>query len=112
MEAVILAGGLGTRINSRLKDLPKSMAPVGGRPFLALLLDQLFAAGSARVLLSVGYLRRAILETFGDSYRGMPLKYVIEEKPLGTGGAMRLALSQTQEHATLVLNGDTYVDID
>jgi D-glycero-alpha-D-manno-heptose 1-phosphate guanylyltransferase len=112
MEAVILAGGLGTRISSRLNDLPKSMAPIGGRPFLALLLDRLVAAGCARVLLSVGHLRGVILETFGDSYRGMPLKYVIEEQPLGTGGAIRLALAQTQEQATLVLNGDTYVDMD
>lgn len=112
MEAVILAGGLGTRINSRLKDLPKSMAPIGGRPFLALLLDQLFAARCARVLLSVGHLRGAILETFGDSYCGMPLNYVIEEKPLGTGGAIQVALAQTQEQVTLVLNGDTYVDLD
>jgi D-glycero-alpha-D-manno-heptose 1-phosphate guanylyltransferase len=112
MEAVILAGGLGTRISSRLKDLPKSMAPIGGRPFLALLLDRLVAAGCARVLLSVGHLRGAILETFGDCYCGMALRYVIEEHPLGTGGAIRLALAQTQEQAALVLNGDTYVEVD
>jgi D-glycero-alpha-D-manno-heptose 1-phosphate guanylyltransferase len=112
MEAVILAGGLGTRISSRLNDLPKSMAPIGGRPFLALLLDRLVAARCARVLLSIGHLRGVILETFGDCYRGMPLRYVIEEKPLGTGGAIRLALAQTQEQAALVLNGDTYVDVD
>jgi D-glycero-alpha-D-manno-heptose 1-phosphate guanylyltransferase len=112
MEAVILAGGLGTRISSRLQDLPKSMAPIGGRPFLALLLDRLVAARCTRVLLSVGHVRGVILETFGASYRGMPLKYVVEEKPLGTGGAIRLALAQTQEKAALVLNGDTYVDMD
>jgi D-glycero-alpha-D-manno-heptose 1-phosphate guanylyltransferase len=112
MEAVILAGGLGTRISSRLKDLPKSMAPIGGRPFLALLLDRLVAAGCARVLLSVGHLRGAILETFGDCYCGMALRYVIEEHPLGTGGAIRLALAQTQGQAALVLNGDTYVEVD
>lgn len=112
MEAVILAGGLGTRVSSRLQDVPKSMAPIGGRPFLALLLDRLVAARCARALLSVGHLREVILETFGNSYRGMALKYVVEEKPLGTGGAMRLALAETQENAALVLNGDTYVDMD
>jgi D-glycero-alpha-D-manno-heptose 1-phosphate guanylyltransferase len=112
MEAVILAGGLGTRISSRLKDLPKSMAPIGERPFLALLLDRLVAVGCARTLLSVGHLREAILGTFRDSYRGMPLKYVIEEEPFGTGGAIRLALAEGQESAMLVLNGDTYADLD
>ena len=112
MEAVILAGGLGTRISSRLKDVPKSMAPICGRPFLALQLDQLVAAGCARVLLSVGHLRDVILEAFHQSYCGMPLKYVVEEKPLGTGGAIRVALSQVSEPSALILNGDTYVDLD
>ena len=112
MEAVILAGGLGTRLSSRLSNLPKTMAPIGGRPFLALLLDQLVAAGCARALLSVGHLCGAILDAFQESYRGMPLYYVIEEEPLGTGGAICLALSQVNESSAIVLNGDTYLDLD
>jgi D-glycero-alpha-D-manno-heptose 1-phosphate guanylyltransferase len=112
MEAVILAGGLGTRISSRLKDLPKSMAPIGGRPFLQLLLDQLVVAGCTRALLSVGHLRESILDVFGDNYNGMELAYIIEDRPLGTGGAIRLALSRAHEPATLVLNGDTYIDLN
>ena len=112
MEAVILAGGLGTRLSSRLKDLPKCMAPVGGRPFLTLLLDQLIAAGCGRVILSVGHLRDVILEAFQESYRGIPLHYVIEAAPLGTGGAIRMALSHAHEPSVPVLNGDTYLDVD
>ena len=112
MEAIILAGGLGTRLRSRLTDLPKVMAPVAGRPFLSILLDQLRAAGCARVILSVGHLRQTILDAFRDDYQGMPLAYAIEETPLGTGGAIRLALAQVREASALVLNGDTYVNLD
>jgi D-glycero-alpha-D-manno-heptose 1-phosphate guanylyltransferase len=111
MEAIILAGGLGTRLRSRLTDLPKSMAPVGGRPFLAYLLDQLLRADCPRVILSVGYLREAITMAFHDNYHGMRVDYAIEESPLGTGGAIRLAMAQARESCVLVLNGDTYVDV-
>lgn len=112
MEAIILAGGLGTRLSSRLTNLPKPMAPIGSRPFLELLLDQLIVAGAARAILSVGHLRQVILDTFRDSYRGLPLLYAIEDTPLGTGGAIRQALGQAHESSVLVLNGDTYLDAD
>lgn len=112
MEAIILAGGLGTRLSSRLTNLPKAMAPVAGRPFLEILLDQLIAAGSSRVILSVGHLRQVILDTFRQEYRGLPLSYVIEETPLGTGGAIRQSLQHAQESSVLVLNGDTYLNAD
>jgi len=68
MEAIILAGGLGTRLSSRLTDRPKSMAPVAGRPFLEILLDQLGDAGCKRVILSVGHMRRIILDAFQEQY--------------------------------------------
>ena len=112
MEAIILAGGLGTRLSSRLIDRPKSMALVAGRPFLAILLDRLLQAGCTHVLLSVGHLRSVIMEAFGDNYRDVPITYVIEEAPLGTGGAIRKALEFCTEDCSLVLNGDTYVDLD
>lgn len=112
MEAIILAGGLGTRLRSRISDLPKSMAPVGGRPFLRILLDQLLDQGCQRIILSVGYRRQAILDAFGETYRGLQLHYVVEEAPLGTGGAIRFALQHTQNPFALVLNGDTYLDSD
>lgn len=112
MEAVVLAGGLGTRLSSRLHDCPKAMAPVAGRPFLEFLLDHLINSGCQRVLLSVGYLRQVIERAFGGSYRGVPIHYVIEEQPLGTGGAIRLALEHARESAVLVTNGDTFADVD
>ena len=94
MEAIILAGGLGTRLRSVVADLPKAMAPVAGRPFLEHLLDFLVDAGFASAVLAVGYRADAIREHFGDRYRGLPLAYSVEGQPLGTGGAIRLAMNQ------------------
>jgi D-glycero-alpha-D-manno-heptose 1-phosphate guanylyltransferase len=112
MEAIILAGGLGTRLASKLNGLPKAMAPVAGRPFLEILLCQLQRAGCAHVLLSVGHLHHIIEDRFGASFQGMPLDYVIEDVPLGTGGAIRASLSQATEESVLVLNGDTFLQTD
>jgi D-glycero-alpha-D-manno-heptose 1-phosphate guanylyltransferase len=112
MEAIVLAGGLGTRLALRLNQTPKSMAPVGGRPFLELLLDQLIAAGCSHVILSVGHLREVIRQRFHNRYRGVPIDYAIEESPLGTGGAIRLALGGARESSVLVVNGDTYLEAD
>ena len=112
MEAIVLAGGLGTRLANRLGGLPKPMAPIAGRPFLEILLGGLQLAGCSRVLLSVGFRREAIQNHFGSSFRGMSVDYVIEETPLGTGGAIRKALVFARENTVLVLNGDTFLDID
>jgi D-glycero-alpha-D-manno-heptose 1-phosphate guanylyltransferase len=112
MEAILLAGGLGTRLATRLNGVPKPMAPVAGRPFLETLLNQVQRAGCTRALLSVGHLHESIRNHFGSSWRGMRLDYVIETAPLGTGGAIRAALLQTTEDAVLVLNGDTFLQAD
>ena len=112
MEAVILAGGLGTRLSSRLTDLPKALAPVSGRPFLAILLDQLTEQQCRRVILSVGHLRQRIFEAIGEEYSGIPIQYAVEETPLGTGGAIRAALQLVKEENALILNGDTFLDAD
>ena len=112
MEAIILAGGLGTRLASRLEGLPKAMAPIAGRPFLEILLNQLQRAGCTRTLLSVGHLHASIRNHFGTSYHGLPIDYVVEDHPLGTGGAIRKALQEAHEEFALVLNGDTFLEID
>jgi D-glycero-alpha-D-manno-heptose 1-phosphate guanylyltransferase len=112
MQAIILAGGLGTRLRSVIPDLPKPMAPVAGRPFLAWVLDRLADAGFRRVVLAVGYRHEAIRDHFGTAYRGIGLAYSVEEVPLGTGGAMRLALGHITESPVFVLNGDTYLEVD
>ena len=112
MQAIVLAGGLGTRLRGVVPDLPKPMAPVAGRPFLAWLLDQLADAGMERVVLAVGYRHEAISRHFGDRHRGVALRYSVEVVPLGTGGAMRLAAEQVDDDDVFVLNGDTYVELD
>lgn len=112
IEAIILAGGLGTRLAARLHGVPKPMAPIGGRPFLAILLARLQQAGCTRVLLSVGHLHQTIRNHFGASCQGMAIDYVIEDAPLGTGGALRAALAQAREDSVLALNGDTFLQLD
>jgi D-glycero-alpha-D-manno-heptose 1-phosphate guanylyltransferase len=112
MEAIVLAGGLGTRLASRLQGLPKPMAPVAGRPFLEILLSQLRHAGCTRAILSVGHLHQVIQNHFGAVFHDMEVDYAIESSPLGTGGAIRLAMEQAREDAILVMNGDTFRQID
>lgn len=112
IEAIVLAGGFGTRLRSVVSDVPKPMAPIGDKPFLAYLLKELSQKGVNRVILSVGYKAEIIIKYFGNSYEGMDIEYAVEEEPLGTGGAVQLAMkSCTQDHI-YILNGDSYVNID
>jgi D-glycero-alpha-D-manno-heptose 1-phosphate guanylyltransferase len=112
MQAVILAGGLGTRLRGVVPDLPKPMAPINGRPFLAWILDQLNDAGFDRAVLAVGYRHEIIRNYFGDRYGDLSLAYSVEDAPLGTGGAIRLAADQITSLPVFVLNGDTYLELD
>ena len=112
-EAIILAGGLGTRLRSISGDLlPKPMMPVAGRPFLAYLLDQLQTAGVRRTVLAVGHRHEAVITHFGAVYGEMSLEYSREDAPLGTGGALAKALAATSAENLILLNGDSYYDID
>jgi len=112
LSAVILAGGLGTRLRGVVDDRPKVMAPVAGRPFITHLLDQLAASGIRQVTLCTGYLAECVQSELGDAYDGMQLRYSVEERPLGTGGALRLAVDGLAGDALLVLNGDSYCHCD
>ena len=112
MEAIVLAGGLGTRLRAAVPDLPKSMAPIGDRPFLELLLARLAAQGFRHVVLSLGYRAEMIVQYFGHQYAGMRLSHVIEPRPLGTGGGARLALDRCEQDHVYLLNGDTFIDLD
>jgi D-glycero-alpha-D-manno-heptose 1-phosphate guanylyltransferase len=112
MQAIVLAGGLGTRLRSVVDDVPKPMAPVHGRPFVAFVLDQLVDAGFETAILAVGYRHQVIQSYFGADYRGLALRYSVEHEPLGTGGAIRLACGQASERDVFVLNGDTYLEVD
>jgi len=110
--AVILAGGLGTRLRSVVADRPKILAPVQGRPFLALLLDRLAEAGLREAVLCVGYRSEQVEAAFGASYAGMRLAYSAEPSPLGTGGALRRALPLLKSDPVLVMNGDSFCRAD
>jgi NDP-sugar pyrophosphorylase family protein len=112
VTAMILAGGLGTRLRTVVADRPKVMADVLGRPFLAYLLHQLADAGCREAILCTGYLGEQISDFFGRRYRTMRLQYSQERTPLGTGGALRLALPRVMTPAVLVLNGDSYCAAD
>ena len=109
--AVVLAGGLGTRLRSIVPNMPKPMALVGQRPFLAYLMDYWISQGVTHFVLSVGYMKEVIMDYFGNSYRSTPIAYAIEEAPLGTGGGLLLAAQGISE-PFLVLNGDTYFEVD
>jgi len=112
LEAIILAGGFGTRLSKVVPDVPKPMAPVAGRPFLVILLNYLAHKGFDRVILSLGYKAEMISAYFGNDFAGMKIEYVVEESPLGTGGAVRFALEMCSEDQFFVFNGDTFLDLD
>ncbi|MDO8412742.1 MAG: nucleotidyltransferase family protein [Gallionellaceae bacterium] len=112
MEAIILAGGFGTRLRALVPDVPKPMAPIGGRPFLEILLTSLAHKGFSRVVLSLCFMAEKVTTYFGDEFAGMQLAYVIEDQPLGTGGAIRLAMGSCRSDHIYVFNGDTYLDLE
>lgn len=111
-EAIILAGGFGTRLSSVVSDVPKSMAPVNGRPFLDYQLDYLDVFGIQKVILSVGYLHEKIMDHYGNQYRDISIEYCIEEEPLGTGGGLKKAMAMAEGPLVIAMNGDTFYEID
>ena len=111
-EAIVLAGGFGTRLQSVVSDVPKPMAPVAGRPFLCYLLDSLLRQGYTRAVLATGYLHEKVESYFGTDYHGLALAYARETEPLGTGGAMVNALQHCRSESVTVLNGDTLLLAD
>ena len=111
-EAVILAGGFGTRLAHVLGNVPKPMAPVAGKPFLTFLLDRLNDAGIKRAILATGYMHDAVCSYFGERYRDIDIIYSQETQPLFTGGAILQATQYINGDNFLVFNGDTLFDID
>ena len=111
-DAIVLAGGFGTRLRAVVRDVPKPLAPVAGRPFLAWLIDALAAGGLRRVVLATGYRGDLIEREMGAEQAGVAIACVREAEPLGTGGAIRDALPHTEGDRVLVLNGDTYARVD
>ncbi len=120
-DVIILAGGLGTRLRSVVSEVPKCMAPVGGKPFLYYLLSSLRRYDVGRVVLSVGYLKESVFRWLGsENGANVPpggdwpfeIDFAVEKEPLGTGGGIRLALSKCREENVVVLNGDTFFNVD
>jgi mannose-1-phosphate guanylyltransferase len=113
VQALVLAGGEGTRLRPLTYTTPKPVMPLAGRPFLSFMLDWLRSHGVDEVILSCGFMSDGVKRVLGDIYDGMRLRYVIEEEPLGTAGPVRLALDEgVLAERLLVLNGDVLSDID
>ncbi len=110
ITAVVLAGGFGTRLRSVVRDVPKPMAPIKGRPFLEHQLDYWIDSGVEKIILSVGYMKEKIINHFKSSYRGIAVEYSEEDSPLGTGGATRKA-AQNLRNPFLLINGDTFFPV-
>ena len=108
MEAIILAGGKGTRLRPLTLTVPKPMVPIADKPFLYYLLLLLKKEGINRVIFSIGYLGYHIKDYFGENWQGIELEYVIEENPLGTGGAIKGCMKMVNESSVFVVNGDTF----
>jgi mannose-1-phosphate guanylyltransferase len=113
MQALVLAGGEGTRLRPLTYTTPKPVMPLAGRPFLSFMLDWLRRHGVDEVILSCGFMSDAVRGVLGDVYGGMRLRYVVEREPLGTAGPVRLAHDEgLLEERLLVLNGDVLTDMD
>ncbi|RYM31355.1 HAD-IIIA family hydrolase [Brumimicrobium glaciale] len=112
MEAIILAGGLGTRLKNVSKQMPKSMALIQEKPFLEYQMDLLIAQGVKSFVLSIGYKSEQIQEHFKDSYKNCNVLYAIEKELLGTGGAIKNAMRFTNSENVVVANGDSLVVTD
>jgi len=111
-QAIILAGGLGTRLRSAVPDLPKCLAPVAGRPFLFYVINYLRSQGINDFIFSLGYKHELITDYLERDFATLSYKTVIEEEPLGTGGAIRLAAAQAHSSQVIVTNGDTLFRAD
>jgi D-glycero-alpha-D-manno-heptose 1-phosphate guanylyltransferase len=110
-ECIILAGGFGTRLRSAVPDLPKCMAPVAGQPFIAHVINHFQQQGIIRFIMSLGYKHEVIRQYIESQYPALDIQYSIEDEPLGTGGAIRLACRQATQKNVLVVNGDTFFPV-
>lgn len=112
MEVIILTGGKGTRLQSKINDRPKTMADVNSIPFLQYTLDYLEQFNINKVILAVGYKKEYIEQYFGNQYKNIEIIYSEEEESLGTGGAIKQAIQKCKEENIIVMNGDVYSKID
>jgi D-glycero-alpha-D-manno-heptose 1-phosphate guanylyltransferase len=107
MKAIVLCGGLGTRLGVLTRNTPKPLLKVANRPFISHVLDNLVAHGVNEIALAVGFQWGKLHHELGESWKGAPLHYTVERQPLGTGGAIKHAMDQLGWENALVANGDT-----
>ncbi len=112
MQAIILAGGFGTRLKSAVSNVPKPMAPINSKPFLEYVLEELNNNGFNKAILAIGYMKDCIIDYFGERYKNIKLVYSIEDEPLGTGGCIKQAMKYIDDDFAFILNGDTMFKID
>lgn len=110
-DCIILAGGKGTRLRSVVSDLPKPMAPINGIPFLEILLKELHQSGVKNFILATGY-QHEVIEDYFQDFTEFPISFSVEEEPLGTGGAILKALRQAKSSKVLIVNGDTFFNLN
>lgn len=111
-ESILLAGGLGTRLQKVVSDVPKPMASVSGRPFVEYVLDYLIESGIEKFIFSIGYKYDFFTSYFGDKYKNCEIEYSIEHSPLGTGGGIKKAMEKARSEKILVVNADTIFKVD
>ena len=112
MKAVVLCGGLGTRLGLLTKDMPKPLLNVAGRPFIAHVLDRIVHPEITGLVLAAGFQWTKLRDYIGDNWNGLPVQYSVETEALGTGGAIKKAFASISEQESLIVNGDTLFDID
>lgn len=113
MQAIILVGGLGTRLRKVIKNIPKPLADINGKPFIEIVLDKLIDCGFTSVVFAAGYLGDCFLNKYKTGYKNLSIKTIVENEPLLTGGAVKSALKCiSNDEPIFILNGDTFVDID
>jgi len=112
MQAIILAGGLGTRLRSVINEQPKALAPVAGKPFLYWLITYLQKQGVSNFVFSLGYLHEQVELFLKDEFPTLNYQCVVEKEPLGTGGAIKLCLSFCNDEDIMLANGDTFFELD
>lgn len=111
MQAIILAGGFGTRLQTVVKEVPKPLAPIGGKPFLYWLITHLQKNGVTSFIFSLGYLHHLSEDFLATEFPSLNYQCVVENEPLGTGGAIKLCLQNTLEKQVLIVNGDSFFNL-
>ena len=111
-EVIILAGGLGTRLRSVVADVPKCMAPINRKPFIGIIIGHLLSQGFQHFYISAGYKSEVVIDYIQLVFPNISYTFILEESPLGTGGAIKKCCSSVKEESVLVVNGDTFFDVN